>query len=317
MSPAAQRAMDPDSSEVARVPAAAAGERLDRFVALLTGSSRSRISGAVERGEVLVDGEVAHRGSERLREGQLVELTFHPDPTTPVPEPQPGIEFGVVHEDPSVIVVDKPSGLVVHPGPGHAGGTLCNGLLGRFPDLAEVGDPRRPGIVHRLDKMTSGLLVVARSASAYDHLVEQLAHHRVERTYSAVVLGHPEARHGVVDAPIGRSRRNPLRMTVAAGAKDSRTHFEVLEDFEEPPCALMRCRLETGRTHQIRVHMASIGHPVAGDDLYGGVRNGVGVSRIFLHAEGLGFVHPDSGEEVHFSSTLPTELADWLAMLRG
>ncbi len=145
-------------------------------------------------------------------------------------------------------------------------GRLCNGLLDRFPDVEGVGDPTRPGIVHRLDRMTSGLLVVARTDQAYRSLTEQLAEHRVERVYLCVIVGHPAAKAGVVDAPIGRSRRNPLRMTVATGAKPARTHFEVLERFEDPECALLRCRLETGRTHQIRVHMSSIGHPVLGDD---------------------------------------------------
>lgn len=285
-------------------------------MALVTGCSRADATRVISSGEVLVDGAAVTKGSTRLSEGQVVSF---PSEVRSAPTPVAAddtVRFEVIYADPSVIVVDKPPGLVVHPAPGHPDGTLCNGLLSRFGELAGVGDPDRPGIVHRLDRMTSGLLVVARTAEAHRSLVAQLSDHSVQREYTAVVLGQPEARAGVVDAPIGRSRRNPLRMTVAAGAKAARTHFEVVEVFEEPRCALVVCRLETGRTHQIRVHMASIGHPVAGDDLYGGVREGSGPPRMFLHASSLGFVHPASGDHVGFTSPLPPDLARWLEGLR-
>lgn len=304
------------SGAVAEVPAAAEGERLDRFVSLVTGCSRSEASRAVSAGKVLLDGSPVTKASARLARGQIVSLRSDPGPVRERVCADEDVAFGVVHADSSLIVVDKPAGLVVHPAPGHPDRTLCNGLLARFSDVGEVGDPARPGIVHRLDRMTSGLLVVARTPEAHRSLVVQLADHSVDRAYTAVVLGHPEANAGVVDAPIGRSRRNPLRMTVAAGAKDARTHFEVQESFEDPECALLGCRLETGRTHQIRVHMATIGHPVAGDELYGGERPGLGLPRMFLHASSLGFVHPATGGHVRYTSPLPADLAEWLAVLR-
>lgn len=307
--------MDGDDA-VAEVPAAADGERLDRFVSLVTGCSRSEASRAVTGGHVLLEGTPVTKVSTRLARGQVVTLLFDPSPEREPVAADEDVVFHVVHADSELLVVDKPAGLVVHPAPGHPDGTLCNGLLARFADVAGAGDPARPGIVHRLDRMTSGLLVVARTPEAHRSLVAQLADHSVERVYSAVVLGHPEANAGVVDAPIGRSRRNPLRMTVATGAKDARTHFEVQETFEEPECALLECRLETGRTHQIRVHMATIGHPVAGDDLYGGTRPSLGVPRMFLHASSLGFVHPATGGYVSYSSPLPADLAEWLAGIR-
>lgn len=304
------------SGGVAEVPAAADGERLDRFVALATGCSRSEASRAVAAGQVWIEGEAVTKASTKVVQGQVVSLHFDPFPEAEPLSTDDDVDFGVVYVDSSVIVVDKPAGLVVHPAPGHPDGTLCNGLLARFADVAEVGDPARPGIVHRLDRMTSGLLVVARTPEAHSSLVAQLSDHSVDRVYTAVVLGHPETSTGVVDAPIGRSRRNPLRMTVAVGAKDARTHFEVQESFDDPACTLLRCRLETGRTHQIRVHMATIGHPVAGDDLYGGERPGLGLPRMFLHASSLGFVHPETGERVSYTSPLPPDLAEWLAALR-
>lgn len=301
---------------VAKVPAAADGERLDRFVSLVTGCSRAEASRAVADGQVLLEGGPVTKASTRLTCGQVVSLLLDPKPEREPVAADDDVSFGVVHADSHVVVVDKPAGLVVHPAPGHPDGTLCNGLLARYADLAGVGDPTRPGIVHRLDRMTSGLLVVARTPEAHRSLVAQLADHSVDRRYCAVVLGHPEANAGVVDAPIGRSRRNPLRMTVAAGAKDARTHFEVRESFEDPDCALLECRLETGRTHQIRVHMATVGHPVAGDDMYGGERPGLGLPRMFLHASSLGFVHPATGGHVNYVSSLPADLADWLSALR-
>lgn len=267
---------------------------------------------AVDESQVLIDGGVQTKASTKLSAGQVVTMLSDPIVQAPAVLGDSTVVFGVVQEDPSVIVVDKPAGLVVHPAPGHPDRTLCNGLLARFPEVANVGDRARPGIVHRLDRMTSGLLVVARTDQAYRSLSEQLAEHRVERTYTCVVVGHPAARAGVVDAPIGRSRRNPLRMTVATGAKPARTHFEVVELFEDPKYALMRCRLETGRTHQIRVHMSSIGHPVLGDEFYGGERPGNGLERMFLHASELGFEHPVSGEWTDVSSPLPDDLGNWL-----
>jgi 23S rRNA pseudouridine1911/1915/1917 synthase len=208
-----------------------------------------------------------------------------------------------------VVVVDKQPGLVVHPGAGHRESTLVHGLLARFPDLAGVGQAERPGLVHRLDRGTSGLLVVARTPAAHEHLVDQLATHSVERIYTALCWRHFEHPHGVVDAPIGRSRRDPMRMAVAMDGRPARTHYRVDDQYHEPiEASLVTCELETGRTHQIRVHLASVGHAVVGDEVYGGVRRSFDCPRPFLHARELAFVHPGSGEAVRFRSPLPADL---------
>jgi len=206
-------------------------------------------------------------------------------------------------------VVAKPAGVVVHPGAGHPDGTLVNGLLARYPELAAVGDPARPGIVHRLDRDTSGLLVVARSSVAYDGLVEMLAAHEVERRYDALVWGVPDVARGVVDAPIGRSVRRPTRMAVRDGGRVARTAYEVVRDYPDPGVARLECRLETGRTHQIRVHLQAIGHPVVGDAVYGGRRAALVLDRPFLHAGGLAFAHPVTGEAITVDEPLAPELA--------
>ena len=225
----------------------------------------------------------------------------------------------VVHEDPDLLVVDKPSGLVVHPGAGNATGTMVQGLLSRYPELAEVGDPERPGVVHRLDKDTSGLMLVARSQAAYEALVAMLSAHEVDRRYLTLVWGIPEARRGMVDAPIGRSTREPTRMVVSAQGKEARTHYEVVRDFDDPvPCALLECRLETGRTHQIRVHMAAIGHPVVGDGRYRGDRKAIPTPRMVLHSAALALDHPTRpGERLSFASPLPPDLAAVVDGLSG
>jgi 23S rRNA pseudouridine1911/1915/1917 synthase len=296
------------------VPAALAGERVDRAVALLTGWSRAEVQALIDAGLVHVDGATVIK-SRRLEEGEVVEVLGEPAPSGP-PQPQP-VPVRVVAADDAVIVVDKPPGLVVHPGAGHPDGTLVNGLLDRFPELAAVGDPARPGIVHRLDRDTSGLMVVARTPAAYDALVAALARREVERGYLALVWGAPAAGSGVVDAPIGRSVRRPTRMAVREGGREARTRYEVLRRFDTPGVALVRCSLETGRTHQIRVHLAAIGHPVVGDPAYGGGRTGVAIARPFLHAATLAFAHPVTGEPQRFESALPPDLEQVLARLDG
>src|SRR6478672_6823848 len=204
---------------VEEIPAALAGERLDRVVALVTQASRSDSTGLVNAGAVTVDGAVATSGKVRLREGQVVAIDETRLPVPLRPEADPSVDVPVVHVDDDIIVIDKPAGIVVHPGAGHPDGTLVNGLLARFPEIAGAGDPARPGIVHRLDRDTSGLLVVARSPAAYDGLVEMLAAHDVERRYVALVWGVPAAARGVIDAPIGRSVRRPTRMSVREGGR--------------------------------------------------------------------------------------------------
>lgn len=297
------------------VPSALDGERIDRVVAMITGLSRTEAAALVEAGGVSVDGRVAARGRDRLAEGQVVSFDLPDDRPVPRPQPDPDVELDVVYVDDDVIVVDKAPDLVVHPGAGHADRTLVNGLLARFPEIAAVGQIDRPGIVHRLDRGTSGLLVVARSEPAYESLVEQLRSREMLRRYRTLVWGRPEPASGMIDAPIGRSRRHPTRMAVVVDGKEARTRYQVERTFHTPvEAAELTCRLETGRTHQIRVHLSAIGHPVVGDDRYHGVRQSLVCPRPFLHAEALGFTHPTTGEVVEFGSPLP---ADLVAVLAG
>ncbi len=294
------------------VPASLSGERIDRVVSILADVSRARAASLVEEGAVSLDGVAVSARSVKVKEGQVVAVdddalvgadhALVPDPTIPV---------DVVFIDDDVIVVDKQAGLVVHPGSGHEHDTLVNALLARYPEIAAVGHAERPGIVHRLDRGTSGLMVVACSPAAYEGLVEQLSARRVERTYTALTWGIPPAR-GVVDAPIGRSPRDPLRMAVVTDGRPARTRYELVEELDGGRLSLLRCHLETGRTHQIRVHLAAIDHPVVGDDRYGPGRDHRGLDRPFLHAARLAFIHPVSGDRLSFESDLP---ADLLAVL--
>ena len=299
------------------VPAALDGERIDRVVTLITGCSRSEAATLIADGRVHVDGEVVTVRSRRVAEGDEVVVDRDATIGLTAPEPDPSVAFVVVHEDGDVIVVDKPAGLVVHPGSGNRSGTLVHGLLARYPEIEGVGgDPDRPGIVHRLDKDTSGLLVVARTEAAHADLVAQLQDRSVDRSYRALVWGRFEVPAGLIEGGIGRSRRDKTRMAVSAAGKEARTRYEVLATFAEPvDVSLLRCRLETGRTHQIRVHLSSIGHPVVGDVTYGGGRESFPVPRFFLHAAELGFDHPATGERVHLTSPLPDDLEGVLARL--
>ena len=303
---------DPD--EVFAVPEALVGQRVDRAVALVTGWSRAEVQAVLDRGEITVDGRVVAK-SRKLQAGELVEVRGRPAEVAP-PGPEP-VPVEVVYEDADVVVVAKPAGLVVHPGAGHDHGTLVHGLLARYPEMGTVGAPGRPGIVHRLDRDTSGLMVVARSAPAYEGLVDALAERDVTREYDALVWGHPENPRGVVDAPIGRSATRRTRMAVRSEGKDARTVYDVEAWFGRPEVARLRCRLETGRTHQIRVHLSAIGHPVVGDAAYGGRRAGIDLDRPFLHAGHLAFAHPVTGAPLDFTAALPPELDDVLVALRG
>ena len=299
------------------VPAALAGERVDRAVAILTGLARTRVAELVAAGAVRVGGAPVTSRSRRVAEGEELEVDLaRPGPARLVPDP--GVVVPVVHADDDVVVVDKPAGMVVHPGAGNASGTLVHGLLALFPDLARSlpGDPARPGVVHRLDKGTSGLIVVARTEEAYSSLVHQMATRTVERRYLALVWGAVESSEGVVDAPVGRSSRDPTRMAVAAGGRPARTRYTVAGRYTTPaPLTLLECSLETGRTHQVRVHLAAIGHPVVGDNRYGKGRPELRLGRPFLHAHSLDFDHPRTGARTSFSSPLPPELAAVLSEL--
>jgi 23S rRNA pseudouridine1911/1915/1917 synthase len=303
------------------VPAALAGERVDRAVALLTGRSRSEIAGLVKEQKILLDGRAVGSGHTHVVAGGVidVELGALPSGTPKVPVAHADVPFSVVYDDADVIVVDKPAGVVVHPGAGHADDTLVSGLLNLYPDLAELaveGATSRPGIVHRLDKDTSGLLVVARSPAGVASLSAQLADRSMGRVYLALCKGLPDSDAGVIDAPLGRSLRDPKKMAVRAEGRFASTRYTVRQRYTEPePFGFLECVLSTGRTHQIRVHLSAIGHPVAGDRQYGGTVRSIRLHRPFLHAARLGFTHPTTGAEMSFESPLPPELAQVLDLL--
>jgi len=302
---------------VETVPGPLDGERIDRVVAMVTGASRTQVVVWLDAGLVRRNGTVATSRSARLVEGDVIEVDVDLDAPEAVLVAEPDVKVPVVYSDDDLLVIDKPSGLVVHPGAGNATGTMVQGLIARYPEIATVGDPARPGVVHRLDKDTSGLMLVARSQEAYDTVVAMLAAHEIERRYLTLVWGIPEARSGMVDAPIGRSIREPTRMVVSAQGKEARTRYDVVRTFDHPaPCALIECRLETGRTHQIRVHMAAIGHAVVGDERYRGVKPAIPTPRMVLHSAALALDHPTRpGERLSFESPLPADLAAVVAGL--
>ncbi len=266
-------------------------------------------------GEVRVNEAIVTARAFRLGEGDRVEVEWDPTPGVDLMA-DASVEFAVVYEDEDVIVVDKPAGLVVHPGAGNESGTLVHGLLARYPAVADVGAPERPGIVHRLDRETSGLLMVACAQSSHEGLVEQLAARTVDRRYLALAWGAFDATAGMVDAPIGRSARNPTRMAVSERGREAVTRYEVRQSFSDPvEVSLVDCRLSTGRTHQIRVHLSAIGHAVVGDERYRGARQSFAVPRLFLHAAQLSFTHPKSGARLEFESPLPADLREVLGRL--
>jgi 23S rRNA pseudouridine1911/1915/1917 synthase len=295
---------------------AAAGERLDLFLARGLDASRTQAATLVAEGRVTVDGR-REKASWRLRAGERVVADVPPPPGREVvPE---NIPVPVVYEDEELVVVDKPAGMVVHPAPGNWTGTLVNALVGRGQGLAEGGGDERPGLVHRIDKDTSGLLVVAKTDRAHRVLSAAVAARRVTRLYATACWGHMSDDRVTVEKPIARDPRDRKRMAVVPGGKAARTTFDRLARYEAGD--LLRATLHTGRTHQIRVHLASTGHPVLGDDTYGGGggRRLVALPspRHFLHAALLRFAHPASGEEVEFRAPLPPDLRDSLSALAG
>ena len=291
-----------------------AGARLDAFLAQrLPALTRSAAVRLIEAGAVLVDGRTAAK-SCRLAGGEAVSVAL-PDPEPIEALPQ-DIPLDVVYEDGDVIVVNKPAGLVVHPAPGHPDGTLVNALLHHCGgSLSGVGGALRPGIVHRIDRDTSGLIIAAKNDAAHRALSAQLQDHTLARTYEAVVAGNLREDRGTVDAPIGRHHTDRKRMAVTdRGGKRAVTHWEVIERF--PGLTYVRCRLETGRTHQIRVHMAHMGHPVYGDTVYGARKPVPGLTGQCLHAVGLRFIHPRTGEAVELSCPLSDAFTALLEKLR-
>jgi 23S rRNA pseudouridine1911/1915/1917 synthase len=307
------------------VPVSLDGVRVDKAVALVADISRSLVNTLIEQGRVLIDGEVVRSRSTALRSGQELTVDRDAEQAPVAPAADPAVAFDVVYEDADLIVVDKPAGLVVHPGSGHRTGTLVNGLMARYPELASLVPETgaaidRPGIVHRLDRGTSGLMVVARTVDAYRSLVSQLGDREVSRIYRALVLGHMDGASGVIDAPVGRSVSSPTRMAVSRRGKEARTRYQVEQRFTEPaPTTLVTAALETGRTHQIRVHLSAIGHPVVGDEVYARGRSlpGMVIWRPFLHAYSLSFAHPTTGVPMAWTSELPDDLRAQLDLLSG
>ena len=276
-----------------------------------TGLSRSRLQALAADGRITVNGQPA-RPAQRVRPGDAIVVSVPPvaAPADLVPQ---DIPLAVVYEDSHVAVVDKPAGLPVHPGPGHPDGTLVNALLARCPDIRGIGGELRPGIVHRLDRDTSGLMVVAKTQLAHIRLTEQLKDRSMLKEYLGVAVGLVTPASGVIDAPIARDPRHRQRMAVGAGGRVARTHYET--EAELPDHTLLRLRLETGRTHQIRVHLAYQGYPLLGDPVYGKASDRIG--RQFLHAARLGFRHPETGEWSEHEAGLPIDLARLLAKLRS
>ena len=273
------------------------------------GLTRSRIRQLIDSGDVLVNG-AAVKPAHRLRQGDLVRVSV-PPPRPAVAVPQ-DIPIDIVYQDADLVVIDKPAGLAAHPGPGHPDRTLVNGLLALCPDIQGIGGEIRPGIVHRLDKDTSGLMIAAKNERAHHDLSRQIKDRQVEKVYLALVEGLPSSDSGTVDVPIGRDPRRRTRMAVTPDGRESRTGYRVLDRFVR--CSLLELTLHTGRTHQARVHMAWLGHPLIGDAVYGG-RSSL-LARHFLHAHRLAFAHPSTGEPLRFQSSLPEDLVEALNAVR-
>ena len=306
------------------------GSRLDSYLsAQLPELSRSRVQKAIRAGEVLVDGAPATKPSRKVGEGERIAIAF--SPPKPVEIAPENIPLDIVYEDEHLLVVDKRAGMVVHPAPGHETGTLVNALLAHCGNLSGIGGYLRPGIVHRLDADTSGLLVVAKGDEAHIALARDLMERRVRRVYEAIVWGALPETRGVIDLPIGRSPSDRKKMAVVErGGKEARTAYSVIDTLG--PFQYIRLKLETGRTHQIRVHLSRVGHPVLGDPVYGGRRTNWGglpgdaartakkalamIDRQALHAKELSFTHPAMGAVVAFSAPLPADMAAVLEFLR-
>jgi 23S rRNA pseudouridine1911/1915/1917 synthase len=300
------------------------GVRLDRALAEATGLSRARVQALIDEGRVEIGGKPAASASAKVAAGTAYRIAI-PPATAAAAAPE-DIPLTIAHEDAHLVVVDKPAGLVVHPAAGNHAGTLVNALLHHCRgQLSGIGGVARPGIVHRIDKDTSGLLVVAKTDAAHEGLAAQFAAHTVHRRYLAVCAGHPSPAEGTVDARIGRSDADRKKMTVlpknSSRGKTAITHYKVIERLAH--AALIECRLETGRTHQVRVHCASIGHALLGDPVYGRTPKPlrpalerIGFARQALHAAALGFIHPVTGESIRFSSDLPTDMSELIDQLR-
>jgi 23S rRNA pseudouridine1911/1915/1917 synthase len=294
------------------VPERLEGQRVDKVLADLLHLSRAQARALLDAG-VLLDGAPA-RPSDRVRTGAVV--------VSPAPEVAIGlvaepVDFGVIHEDADLIVVDKPAGLVVHPGSGHERSTLAAGLLYRYPELEGVGAAGRWGLIHRLDRDTSGVLLVGRTAASFERLNSDMARRRIRRLYTTLVHGIFATPTGTIDAPIGRDPDRPTRRAVVPGGKPAVTHYEVVEEFTPADVSLLEVALETGRTHQIRVHMTAIDHPIVGDKAYSSLNKAVESPRIFLHAKQVSLHHPATEAELTFTAPLPSDLTEVLDFVRS
>lgn len=298
------------------VPEGLEGERLDVALTRLLGLSRSRAADLIERGGVEVDGRPAAK-SDRLNPGAVLTVDLsEPESVTAIPEPVPGMR--VLFDDDDVVVVDKPVGVAAHPSPGWTGPTVIGGLAAAGYRVSTSGAPERQGIVHRLDVGTSGVMAVAKSERAYTSLKQQFRDRTVDKVYHAVVQGHCDPLSGTVDAPVGRHPQHDYKWAVVSEGKPSVTHYDTLEAF--PHASLLEIHLETGRTHQIRVHMSALRHPCAGDLMYGAdpeLARRLGLTRQWLHAVSLAFDHPVTGERITVTSPYPDDLRTALDRLRG
>jgi len=302
-----------NEKEIFTVTAEEAGQRLDGFLAeAMEELSRSRIQNLCQDGMITVNGKEAKK-NQKLKGGDVIEVEIPaPAPTEIVPQ---DIPLDIIYEDDSVLVINKPKGMVVHPAPGHPDGTIVNAVMHHCGErLSGIGGELRPGIVHRIDKDTSGLLMIAKNDKAHAALSAQLKDKSLARVYEAIVLGNLKEEKGTVDAPIGRSLRDRKKMAVVEGGRPAVTHYETVARYNG--YCHVRCHLETGRTHQIRVHMASIGHPLAGDEVYGRGREKTGLEGQCLHAGRIRFIHPDTGEAMEFSCPMPDYFTQFEEKLR-
>ena len=300
------------------VPDALAGQRIDVVASRVTGHSRSRVAELIAAGGVLLDGETVRRASRIVTAGAMLELVTDPRPTRVASRPRLVGGLEIIHEDRDIVVVDKPAGVAAHPSLGWEGPSVTEHLAAAGIAIATSGAPERQGVVSRLDVGTSGLMVLARSERAYSVLKQAFRDKAVDKTYQALVQGHPDPFSGTIDAPIGRHPGHEWKMAIVGGGRESVTHYETLEAHRA--ATLVEVSLETGRTHQIRVHFAAIGHPCCGDPLYGSdpaLAKRLGLDRQWLHATRLAFEHPVEGNRVEFKSELPRDLEHALREVRS
>lgn len=288
------------------------GERLDKYLSnKIEGKSRSFIQGLINDNNVLINNSIV-KSNYKLKMNDIIVVTL-PEPIELDVKPE-NIQIDIIYEDEDVIVVNKKKGMVVHPAPGNYTGTLVNALLYHCGDLSGINGVIRPGIVHRIDKDTSGILVIAKNDEAHNFLAEQFKVHSIKREYYALVEGKFGKKEGTVDKPIGRHKKDRIKMAIVEDGKRAVTHYQVIEEYNKG-ISLVKCTLETGRTHQIRVHMASLGHPLVGDLVYGSKRPKIKLEGQALHAKTLGFIHPRTKEYMEFTSELPTYYKELLEEL--